>query len=189
MSVLGPLPAAINISSAVIITRSPLVLSRAISSFLPFCLCLLLSLLLLLLLLASSAEALQPVMLLSSITSLFVIIVMCLLSSRFASADISVSSLGRNCLFLPTIVTFDPMLEKKWPYSAAIYPPPTIAMLSGNLSIARIVSLVWYVISWRPFIGGIIGFEPVQRKIIFALIATLLSLTFKVYGSINSATL
>src|SRR5918996_900779 len=187
MSVLGPLPAAINISSAVIITRSPLVLSRAISSFLPFCLCLLLSLLLLLLL-ASSAEACQPVMLLSSITSLFVIIVMCLLSSRFASADISVSSLGRNCLFLPTIVTFDPMLEKKWPYSAAIYPPPTIAMLSGNLSIARIVSLVWYVISWRPFIGGIIGFEPVQRKIIFALIATLLLPTFKVYGSINSAT-
>src|SRR5215210_1016270 len=185
MSVLAPLPAAINTSSAVIVIRSPLVISRAISSLLSFCSWLVLSLLLLLLA-SSSSACLQRVKLLTSITSLFVIIFMWLPSFSFASEDISVSSYGRNCLFLPTIVTCEPMLEKKWPYSAAIYPPPTIAMLSGNLSIARMVSLVWYVIFSRPFIGGIIGFEPVQRKIIFALIATSLP-TFKVYGSINSA--
>src|SRR5215212_9086789 len=104
MSVLGVLPAAINTSSAVIVLLSPVLLSLIIKFFL----CFRLSLLLLSLLLASATSC-SP----TSLTSLLVIIVICLPSSRSAKADISVSSVRKNCLFLPTIVTFDPMLEKK----------------------------------------------------------------------------
>ena len=40
------------------------------------------------------------------------------------------------------MVTLDPMHAKKWPNSAAMYPPPTMAMLSGNCFILNAESLV-----------------------------------------------
>ena len=88
-------------------------------------------------------------------------------------------------MFLPMMLTLEPMLEKKCPYSAAMYPPPMMTMLAGRLVRPNTLSLVRYPTFSMFLIGGMVVRDPVQRKNCFAVIVS--SATCRVYGATNSA--